>query len=275
MKSNSRLAKAIALLLLSALLFSSSQLKAQNTITVNGKVTDENGKALPSVTIQVKGGNNQTTTSEDGSFRISGVKGNDVLLFSSVGYLDQEVPVKDQSVINLSLDVSQKTLSDVVVIGYGTQKRKNVTGAVSSFDARKLEERPVLRIDQALVGQLAGVRVKQNTGTPGKGFSIQVRGSGSISGGNEPLYVIDGFPLTQNSSNTGTGSFTTGNPLDNINPGDIESIEVLKDAAAAAIYGSRGANGVVIITTKQGKAGKPKINFNVYGGFNETAKKLS
>src|SRR5258706_1626269 len=274
MKLNSTLAKAIALLLLFAFLFSSSQLKAQNTLTVSGKVTDENGKALPSVNIRVKGGNNQTTTSEDGSFRIFGVKGNDVLLFSSVGYLDQEVPVKDQSVINLSLDVSQKTLSDVVVIGYGTQKRKNVTGAVSSFDARKLEERPVLRIDQALVGQLAGVRVKQTTGTPGKGFSIQVRGSGSISGGNEPLYVIDGFPLTQNSSNTGTGSFTTGNPLDNINPSDIESIEVLKDAAAAAIYGSRGANGVVIITTKQGKAGKPKINFNVYGGFNETAKKL-
>ena len=125
-----------------------------------------------------------------------------------------------------------------------------------------------------MVGQLAGVRVKQTTGTPGKGFSIQIRGSGSISGGNEPLYVIDGFPLAVNSSNTSNGSFSTGNPLDNINPNDIETIQVLKDAAAAAIYGSRAANGVVIITTRQGKTGKAKISLNIYGGYNETAKKL-
>ena len=165
-------------------------------------------------------------------------------------------------------------MDEVVVIGYGTQKRKNVTGAVSTFDARKVEERPLLRVDQAMIGQLAGVRVKQTTGTPGKGFSVQIRGSGSISGGNEPLYVIDGFPLTVNSNNTGNGSFSTGNPLDNINPNDIETIQVLKDAAAAAIYGSRASNGVVIITTKHGQTGKPKISVNAYAGYNEAAKKL-
>ena len=126
------------------------------------------------------------------------------------------------------MGISQQELSDVVVIGYGTQKRKDVTGPVSSFDAKKLDERPIQRIDQALVGQLAGVTVKQTTGIPGKAFSVQIRGSGSISGGNEPLYVIDGFPLTPNSSNTGNGNFSTGNPLDNINPNDIQSIEVFK-----------------------------------------------
>ncbi|HYM93002.1 MAG TPA: TonB-dependent receptor, partial [Chitinophagaceae bacterium] len=274
MKLKALLEKSISLLLFFVVFFYSSQLHAQGSLTVGGKIIDENGKGLPSVTIRVKGTNNQTISLDDGSYKISGVKGNDVLVFSSVGYLDQEVPVKNQTVINLSLDISQKILGDIIVIGYGTQKRRDVTGAVSSFDARKLDERPILRIDQALVGQLAGVRVKQTTGTPGKGFSIQVRGSGSISGGNEPLYVIDGFPLTVNSSNTTNGNFTTGNPLDNINPNDIESIEVLKDASAAAIYGSRAANGVVLITTKQGQKGKPKINFNFYTGYDQAAKKL-
>ncbi len=274
MKFKSTLAKAGAMFVVLSIFLYSPQVNAQNSLTVSGKITDENAKGIPGVTVQVKGTNNRVTSSPEGSFTISGVNGKDILVFTSVGYLEQEIPVNNQSVINLSLDISQKTLSDVVVIGYGTQKRKNVTGAVSSFDARKLGERPVLRVDQALVGQLAGVRVKQTTGTPGKGFSIQVRGSGSISGGNEPLYVIDGFPLTQNSSNTATGSFSTGNPLDNINPGDIENIEVLKDAAATAIYGSRGANGVVMITTKHGQSGKAKISFNTYLGYNQTAKKL-
>ncbi|MDP4261241.1 MAG: TonB-dependent receptor [Bacteroidota bacterium] len=268
-------AKVFVLLLLFVSLSYWNPLQAQNSpLTITGRITDENGKGVPSVTIRVKGTNNQTTSLEDGSFKITGVKGNDVLIFSSVGYQEQEVPVNNQSVINLSLDISQKILGDVVVIGYGTQKKKNVTGAVSSFDARKLEERPVQRIDQALVGQLAGVTVKQTTGIPGKAFSIQIRGSGSISGGNEPLYVIDGFPLSANSSNTTNGTFTTGNPLDNINPNDIDHIEVLKDAAAAAIYGSRASNGVVLITTKRGQTGKPRINFNTYAGYNQAAKKL-
>lgn len=247
---------------------------SQNSSTVSGRITDEDGKGVPSVTIHVKGTTNQTTSLEDGTFKIAGVRGNDVLIFSSVGYEDQEVPVKNQSIINLSLDISQKTLSDVVVIGYGTQKKSNTTGALSKLKNENFNERAITRVDQALVGQLAGVNVKQNTGIPGKAFSIQVRGSGSISAGNEPLYVIDGFTLALNSSNTGNGTFTTGNPLDNINPNDIESIEVLKDAAAAAIYGSRASNGVVLITTKRGQAGKAKVNFNTYAGYNEASKKL-
>ena len=275
MKFNRLLVRSYTLLFFLSVLFFSSQLKAQNfSGTVTGKVTDESGKGVPDVTISVQGTTNFTRTSEDGSFRLTNVTSNATLLFSSVGYITQEMAVSNQSIINLTLGISQKALDEVVVIGYGTQKKKNVTGAVSTFNASKLDERPVQRIDQALVGQLAGVTVKQTTGIPGKAFSVQVRGSGSISGGNEPLYVLDGFPLSVNSSNTSNGTFSTGNPLDNINPNDIESIQVLKDAAAAAIYGSRASNGVVIITTKRGQTGKARISFNTYVGYNEAAKKL-
>jgi len=256
------------------LLFLSSVVFSQNNFVVNGKVSDETNKPLAGVTVQVKGTSAITTTGEDGNFQISVPSEKSTLVVSYVGYEQQEVSVGNRREIAFAMKSLANSMENVVVIGYGTQKRRNVTGAVSSFDARKVEERPLLRVDQAMVGQLAGVRVKQTTGTPGKGFSIQIRGSGSISGGNEPLYVIDGFPLAVNSSNTSNGSFSTGNPLDNINPNDIETIQVLKDAAAAAIYGSRAANGVVIITTRQGRTGKAKISLNVYGGYNETAKKL-
>jgi TonB-dependent starch-binding outer membrane protein SusC len=247
---------------------------AQNNFTVTGKITDESNKPLEGVTVQVKGTTTVTITREDGEFKISVPSEKSILVISHVGYEQQEIVVGNKRQILLPIKAASNSMENVVVIGYGTQKRRNVTGAVSSFDARKVDEQPVQRIDQALVGQLAGVTVKQNTGVPGKGLSVQVRGVASISGGNEPLYVIDGFPLAQNSSNVSNGSFSTGNPLDNINPNDIESIEVLKDAAAAAIYGSRAANGVVLITTKRGQIGKPRINVNVYTGYNEASKKL-
>ena len=275
MKIKSCFVKYFAFVFLTIVLGSVSAIKAQNNSTsVRGKVTSENGNGLAGVTVTVKGTSSSTLTSDDGSYQINVPTGKKSITFSHVGYEDQTVSVERRSVVNLVMSLSEKELENVVVIGYGTQKKKDVTGAVSSFDAKKLDERPVQRIDQALVGQLAGVTVKQTTGIPGKAFSVQIRGSGSISGGNEPLYVIDGFPLTPNSSNTGNGNFSTGNPLDNINPNDIQSIEVLKDAAAAAIYGSRAANGVVLITTKRGQAGKPKISFNAYGGYNQASKKL-
>jgi len=265
--------KHIISLLMASLLLSAG-MHAQN-LQVRGQVLDDStGQGLSNVTIIIAGDDKGTHTDEAGNFTLTipgGVtKGR--LTISSVGYTSQLVDIKQSLLIRLKKE--SKTLDDVIVIGYGTQKKKNVTGAVSSFDARKLEERPVQRIDQALVGQLAGVTVKQTTGVPGKALSIQVRGSGSISGGNEPLYVIDGFPLSVNSSNTTNGTFSTGNPLDNINPNDIENIQVLKDASAAAIYGSRASNGVVLITTKRGQTGKPKINFNAYGGYNQAQKKL-
>ncbi|MEP6747123.1 MAG: TonB-dependent receptor, partial [Bacteroidota bacterium] len=197
------------------------------------------------------------------------------LKISSVGYADQTIALTKGPNFIIMLQKDAKSLDDIIVIGYGSQKKANVSFAVSKLKNENFDERAITRVDQALVGQLAGVTVKQNTGTPGKAFSIQVRGSGSISGGNEPLYVIDGFPLTLNSSNTGNGSFSTGNPLDNINPNDIENIEVLKDAAAAAIYGSRASNGVVLITTKRGQSGKPKLSFNAYAGYNQAQRKLN
>jgi len=265
--------KYIVLLLLAPLIFTVSAF-AQDRPVKGVVLDDSTGLGIPNATISIAGTDKGTSTDAAGHFSLllpaASLKAK--FQISSVGYATQVVSSGTDLAIRLKKE--NKTLDDVIVIGYGTQKKKNVTGAVSSFDARKLEERPVQRIDQALVGQLAGVTVKSTTGVPGKALSIQIRGSGSISGGNEPLYVIDGFPLSVNSSNTSNGSFSTGNPLDNINPNDIENIQVLKDAAAAAIYGSRASNGVVLITTKRGQTGKPKVSFNVYGGYNQAAKKL-
>lgn len=247
---------------------------SQENYHVSGKVSDETGKPFPNVTVLIKGTSTATTTGADGAFGLNVYSGNAVLVFSFIGYEEQSVKLNNRHQLDLTMKVSGNSLSDVIVVGYGTQKRANVTGAVALLKNDHFDERPITRIDQALVGQLAGVTVKQNTGVPGKAFSIQVRGAGSISAGNEPLYVIDGMPLTNNSSNTGNGTFIGGNPMDNINPNDIENIEVLKDAAAAAIYGSRASNGVVLITTKHGQNGKPKINVNGYTGYNEASKKL-
>lgn len=244
------------------------------SVMITGTVTNAAGQPISGASVVEKGKNNGTTTNEHGQFKINVDNANAVLEISFIGYQKQEIKLKGETSISIKMIELISNLDDVVVIGYGTQKKSNVTGAVSTLKNENLDERPITRVDQALVGQLAGVSVKQNTGVPGKAFSIQVRGSGSISGGNEPLYVIDGFPLSVNSSNTGNGTFTTGNPLDNINPNDIESIQVLKDAAAAAIYGSRASNGVVLITTKRGQTGKPRISFNTYAGYNQAAKKL-
>ncbi|MCB0608950.1 MAG: TonB-dependent receptor [Lewinella sp.] len=244
---------------------------AQRAVT--GIVTDaESNEPLIGVNVQVPGTASGTVTDADGAYTLILPEGATKLSFSYVGFSTQELDINGRSAINCSLS-SGAVLDEVVVIGYGTQKRGDVTGAVAKFDAEKLTERPIARVDQALVGQLAGVRVQQTSGIPGSGFSIQVRGTGSINANNQPLYVIDGFPLEVSEQNS-SGGFGTGNPLDNMNPNDIESIEVLKDAAAAAIYGSRASNGVVLITTKKGQSGKAKINLNVTTGINKTAKKL-
>jgi len=238
---------------------------------ISGKVIDSKGLPIPGAVVQIKGTSNGTATDIDGKFSIRASKGQ-VLVVKSVGYAQREIPVGDNTNINVTLAETNSQLNEVVVVGYGAQKRENVTGAIASFKAGDLDEKPLTRVDQALVGEMAGVDVRQTTGVPGKAMSIQVRGAGSLAGGNEPLYVIDGFPLAVSAQGT-NGSFST-NPLDNINPDDIESIEVLKDAAAAAIYGSRASNGVVLITTKHGKTGAPKISYNVYAGYNAAAKYL-
>ena len=246
---------------------------AQNREITGQVLSQDNDEALVGVSVQVKGTKLVTTTDANGRFTIHAPNtGNLVLLVSNQGK-EQEIKVTNPANVNIKLSTSTQALEGVVVVGYGTQKKRNVTGAVASYNANDIQERPLTRVDQALVGQMAGVQVNQTTGVPGKAFTIRVRGSGSISAGNEPLYVVDGFPLAQATTNN-TGNFANGNPLDNMNPSDIESIQVLKDAASAAIYGSRAANGVVLITTKKGKSGKPQFTFNGYSGYSEASRKL-
>lgn len=247
-----------------------------SVVIIRGNVTDERDRPLLGTTVKIKETTFGTSTDGYGNFTLYMPLSrmvNAVLVFSSVGYTTQEINVRNNIVIAVRMVEEFSDLDRVIVVGYGTQKKRNVTGAVASYNADDIPERPLTRVDQALVGQLAGVQVNQTTGVPGKAFAIRVRGSGSISAGNEPLYVIDGFPLAQATTNA-SGGFVNGNPLDNMNPSDIESIQVLKDAASAAIYGSRAANGVVLITTKKGKSGKPRFHFNGYTGFSEASRKL-
>lgn len=244
----------------------------QETFILTGKVTDEMNLPVPAVSVKVKGSAQAVSSDAKGNYSIK-ASANSILVFQFMGYRTQELMVSRSGPLNVRLSEARNDLNEVVVVGYGTQKKGDITGAQATFKADKLQERAIVRVDQALVGQMAGVTVKQTSGTPGKAFSVQVRGSGSISAGNEPLYVLDGFPLASATPN-GSGNYSTGNPLDNINPNDIASIQVLKDASAAAIYGSRAANGVVLITTRKGQSGKPTINLNTYAGIVQRSKKL-
>lgn len=239
---------------------------------VKGKITDESGFPIPGASLLIKGTTKGSTTDMDGNYSIS-ANANDVIVFSYLGYSSSEQKIGSSNSYNISLQPTNSELEEVVVIGYGTQKKKLATGSLSSIKTDNFAERPISRVDQGLVGQVAGVRVKQTSGLPGQAFSINIRGAGSITAGNEPLYVVDGFPIYTEGSNS-NGGFSNGSPLDNMNPNDIASIEVLKDAAAAAIYGSRAANGVVLITTKKGKLGKTKFTLNVYGGINKEAQRV-
>jgi len=222
---------------------------AQNNIT--GVVTDaQSGETLPGVNVHIKGTTSGTITDINGKYSLSAA-GTDVLVFSFVGYQSQEVPVGDQKVINISLQEESLGLNEVVVVGYGTQKKSDLTGAIASVDMKEMQTRQVSTIDQALQGQIAGVDVTANTGTPGGGTMIRIRGIGTLNDAN-PLFVVDGMMVDN---------------IDFLNTNDIESMQVLKDASATAIYGSRGANGVVIITTKNGsKNQEAQISFNAYYG---------
>ena len=216
-------------------------------LTVSGQVVDENNVPLPSVNIIIKGTNTGVSTDADGRFTITVPDEDAVLVFSFIGYLSQEVRVGSQTTINIAMTPDISTLSEIVVVGYGTQKRSSVTGAVSSVDSEEITALAVPSVQSALQGRVAGVNVTNN-GSPGSTPIVRIRGIGSITGSSDPLYVVDGLP---------TGG------LNSFDPRDIESVEVLKDAAAAAIYGSRAANGVILITTKKGAAGKRGISVDV------------
>ena len=277
--------RAIPLMLF--LFFTSSYIAAQTK--VSGVVSDENGLTLPGANVMVLGSTKSVTTDMNGKYEIN-APAEGTLSFSFVGFNTVKVSIKGKSKIDVKLTSSAENLKDVVVIGYGTQKKGNINSAISSVKAKDLENLKQVSVDQMLQGKVAGVSVTNNSGAPGSAASVRVRGTTSISGTNEPLYVIDGVPV----SGDATGKSTSGrslagkdgfsasggsgnnavSPLSMINPSDIESMDILKDASATAIYGSRGANGVIIITTKSGKKGTGRISYENFTSFSEVTNKL-
>ncbi|MCK8495950.1 MULTISPECIES: TonB-dependent receptor [Spirosoma] len=243
-------------------------------LSVSGKVTSDAGEALPGVSVVIKGTTTGTVTDVNGNFTLTVPDNNAVLVFSFVGFVGQEVPVNNRTTLNVTLATDVKSLSEVVVVGYGTQRRQELTTAVTSVNSQSIERQPVAGFDQALQGQAPGIQVTSPTGAPGAGINVRIRGNNSVSLTNSPLYVIDGVPvLPTYDRELGVGNQRP-NPLNTINPSDIESIDVLKDGAAAAIYGLRASNGVVVITTKRGKTGKAQVNFSAYYGIQQLRKKL-
>ena len=239
----------------------------QQTGTVTGKVVDRNGEPVIGATVSIKGTINGTITDIDGNYSITVQKGQ-TLEFSFIGMKTTSVKVKGNEPINVTLEDDAIVLDEVVAIGYASMKRSDLTGSVTSISSEAIEQMNPTSIDQVLQGRAAGVLMVQNSGMPGGGSSVQIRGLNSINGTNEPIYIIDGVTI---SGNTGTD---TDNALSSINPSDIESMEVLKDASATAIYGAQGANGVIIITTKRGKEGKPRVSLDVRYGMQYLSKQL-
>lgn len=224
---------------------------------VSGTVSDVNGP-LPGASVVLQGTTTGTQTDFDGNYTLSNVDPNGILVFSYIGYSTQEVAVNGQTTINVVLAEDAEALDEVVIIGYGTTTVKDATGAVAAVTSEDFNAGIIASPEQLIAGKTAGVNIQQASGEPGAGVRLNIRGSNSVRANNNPLYVVDGIPLsgeaTSPTSDTGNGGTTARNPLNFINPNDIESMSVLKDASATAIYGSRGANGVVIITTKSGKA---------------------
>jgi TonB-linked SusC/RagA family outer membrane protein len=254
-------------------------------LTLSGVITDDTGSPLPGASIAEKGTANGVISDFDGTFSIAVADSNAVIVITYLGFDSVEVNAADFSDnMNISLSESSSALDEIVITGYGRQVKRNITGAVSAISLKQIENLPLATFENAIQGQIAGVQVTEASGEPGAGATVRVRGVGSISAGNEPLYVIDGFPI---SKNVGIGvqgdnfrrrsSFRppSQNPLANLNPNDIESIQVLKDASTASIYGSRGSNGVIIITTKRGKkGGAPSFSYNSFFGSQSVANKL-
>lgn len=266
---------AIVLLFLFAVLFVNAQ-----TRTITGKVTSsDKGEPIAGVSVIVKNTNAGTTTNNNGEFLITVNSANDVLVFSFVDFTSKEVKVGSGNIVNITLDATAASLGEVVVIGYGTARKSDLTGSVISIKAKDLTPGANISLDQGLIGRAAGVQVYQKSGEPGSAMSVKIRGVSSINGGNDPLYVIDGMPVNALAPVGATGNRFPANPnprnpLNSLNPNDIESIEILKDASATAIYGSRGSNGVVLITTKKGSQGTLKISYNGYYGVQNVARRL-
>ncbi|MEX0315732.1 MAG: SusC/RagA family TonB-linked outer membrane protein [Allomuricauda sp.] len=227
-------------------------------VSISGTVKDSDGQPLPGANVVEKGTTNGTQTDFDGNFTITVSDTEATLVISYIGFSTKEITIENQSQIEVTLQEDTAGLDEVVVVGYGSQSRAKVTGAISSVKAEQIADLPVTSFDQALAGQISGVQVSQGTGSPGEGAEIKVRGVGTLTAGSNPLLVIDGFP-------------SESVRISDINPNDIESVQVLKDAASSAIYGSRGSNGVILISTKKSRGNETKISFNSYTGFQQVA----
>ena len=254
-------------------------------LTLKGVILDEMGTPLPGASVLEKGTSNGVNSDFEGSFTLNVSSSDAVIIVSYLGFDKVEIRAADfDDNMNITLVESSSALDEIVVTGYGRQVKRNITGAVSSISLKQIEDLPLATFENAIQGQIAGVQVTEASGEPGAGASVRVRGVGSISAGNEPLYVIDGFPISKNVAlgvqgdnfRRGSGRFRppSQNPLANLNPNDIESIQVLKDASSASIYGSRGSNGVILITTKRGKKGAPSFSYNTFFGSQSVANKL-
>ncbi|WP_420603089.1 SusC/RagA family TonB-linked outer membrane protein [Flagellimonas sp.] len=252
--------------------------------TINGNVVDDKGQPLPGASIVEKGTTNGTSTDFDGNFQLNVSDENAILEVSYIGFTQKEVAVNGQANLTISLLEDSAKLEEVVVVGYGTQSKTRVTGAISSLDVAETEKTGFLSTDDVLQGRISGVQIASTSGNPGGQQRINIRGIGSLQGNNQPLVVIDGIPInTTDPSNLNRntpgsvnvfGEVNNQSPLALLNPNDIESIDVLKDASSTAIYGSRGTNGVIIITTKKGKAGKAKVNISSYAGIQFAPEKI-
>ncbi|WP_273272532.1 SusC/RagA family TonB-linked outer membrane protein [Maribacter polysiphoniae] len=228
-------------------------------VPISGKITDSAGEPLPGANILEKGTTNGTQSDFDGNFSLNLADRNATLVVSYLGFVTKEVTIENPNEIYISLEENATGLDEVLVVGYGTQKKSDITGSVAVVSSEDFENQPISRVDQALQGRTAGVQVSQTSGEPGSGFKIRIRGTNSINGSNDPLYVVDGMVV---------GSIST------LNSNDIKSLEILKDASSTAVYGSRGANGVVLVTTKNGRDGKLKVDFNAYTGMQTIRKRL-
>jgi TonB-linked SusC/RagA family outer membrane protein len=246
--------------------YNSAYAQGNQTYTVKGKVTDEKGMAVPGATVKVAGTKQGTVTDNNGSFSLA-LTAPSTLNITFIGYSQKSVAVTSASTtINVSLieDAADKNLNEVVVVGYGSQKRSDITGSVTSIPKARLSQLPVTNVLQAIQGAAAGVTISQTSSVPGAQPSALVRGQSSINASTAPYVVVDGIPLSK-----------TGGSLNDINPNDIASVEILKDASAVAIYGTNGANGVILVTTKRGTTGKPVIRYNAYAGIENIAHMLT
>lgn len=260
------------LLLLGSLLLAGIVTFGQSDVISGRVVSSEDNTAIPGVNVILKGTVQGTVTDANGNFRMDKPTEGGTLVFSFVGFKTQEVPIGNQTSINVRLESEVGQLAEVIVVGYGTQQKEAITGSVGTLDNTKLEQVPMASFESTLQGNIAGVQASGIDGAPGANTQVRIRGIGSITASSEPLYVIDGIPVTSgNISTLNDNDDRSANVMAGINPNDIESVTVLKDASSTAIYGSRGANGVILITTKSGKQGKTKIDIRSQVGFNNVA----